>query len=177
MRWVTATETNNYGFEIQRAITGKSGGQFETVGFVEGAGNSNTPKEYSYTDFSISGGKYSYRLKKIDMDGSFEYSNIIEIDVGLPGKFELMQNYPNPFNPTTTIEYTIPNVGSVEALSATSLRIYNVLGEEVAVLVNKKQSPGNYAVKFDASDLPSGVYFYTLKCGSRSLTRKMLLMK
>ncbi len=95
----------------------------------------------------------------------------------LPSFYTLEQNYPNPFNPTTTIEYTIPNIGSVEALSATSLRIYNVLGEEVAVLVNEKQSPGNYAVKFDASDLPSGTYFCTFRVGGFSTTKKMVLVK
>ncbi len=95
----------------------------------------------------------------------------------IPSKFALEQNYPNPFNPTTTIKYTIPNVGGVETLHATSLQIYNILGEKVATLVNKRQAPGNYTVQFDASNLPSGVYFYTLKVGDVQLTKKMILMK
>ncbi len=92
-------------------------------------------------------------------------------------KFELLQNYPNPFNPTTTIKYSIPNIGGVETLHATSLRVYNILGEEVATLVNEKQAPGEYSVRFDASNLASGVYFYTLRVGNFVSTKKMILMK
>ncbi len=94
-----------------------------------------------------------------------------------PFNFELSQNYPNPFNPTTTIKYTIPKLNGVETRYSTSLRIYNILGEEVATLVNKPQAPGFYEVKFDASNLPSGVYFYTLRAGNSVLTKKMILMK
>ncbi len=101
----------------------------------------------------------------------------VERNEEVPSKFALEQNYPNPFNPTTTIKYTIPNIGGVETLHATSLQIYNILGEKVATLVNERQSPGEYSVQFDASNLPSGVYFYTLKTGNSVLTKKMILTK
>ncbi len=92
-------------------------------------------------------------------------------------KFVLEQNYPNPFNPTTTIKYSIPKLNGVEAHGRASLRIYNILGEEIVTLVNQKQAPGNYTVQFDASNLPSGVYFYTLRVGDFVATKKMILMK
>ncbi len=176
LNWQTATEVNNYGFQVERQKS-KGESSWEEIGFVEGAGNSNSPKEYSFTDNITESGTYLYRLKQIDIDGSYEYSNVVEVNVGTPAKFELMQNYPNPFNPTTTIKYSIPKIAGVETLHVTSLRIYNVLGEEIATLVNEKQSPGNYSVQFDASNLPSGVYFYTLQVGNFEQTRKMILLK
>ncbi len=105
------------------------------------------------------------------------YPNDVAQNEDLPSKFVLEQNYPNPFNPTTTIKYSIPKLGSVETHGRTSLRIYNVLGEEIATLVNQKQTPGNYSVQFDASNLPSGTYFYTLRAGNFTATRKMILLK
>ncbi len=176
LNWATATEINNYGYEVERQKS-KGESNWETIGFVEGAGNSNSPKSYSFTDKVTKSGMYSYRLKQIDLDGAFEYSSVVEVNVGAPEKFELMQNYPNPFNPTTTIKYSIPSIGDVETQNLASLRIYNILGEEVATLVNKKQLPGNYSVKFNAKNLPSGVYFYVLKYGNLSATKKMLLLK
>ncbi len=176
LNWQTATEINNYGFQVERQKA-KGESSWEKIGFVEGAGNSNSPKAYSFTDNVTESGTYAYRLKQIDIDGSYEYSNIVEVNIGFPAKFELMQNYPNPFNPTTTIKYSIPNIVGVETLHATSLQVYSILGEEIATLVNEKQSPGNYTVQFDASNLPSGVYFYRLKTGNFVQTKKMLLTK
>ena len=89
----------------------------------------------------------------------------------LPGKFELQQNYPNPFNPSTQISFSIPQAGNV------SLKIYNVLGQEVATLMDGVKSAQTYNVTFDASKLSSGVYFYTLKFGEQSISKKMLLVK
>ncbi len=172
LNWHTATEVNNYGFEIQRSTEKAT---WSKIGFVEGNGTSNSPKEYSFTDVVSQSGKYSYRLKQIDIDGSYKYSNVVEVNVVSPEKFELGQNYPNPFNPTTTIEYSIPNVGA--SVQNVQLKIYDVLGREVATLVNQKQSSGNYKVKFDASKLNSGVYFYTLRAGDFVSTKKMILMK
>ncbi len=172
LNWQTATEVNNYGFEIQRSTEKTT---WSKIGFVEGNGTSNSPKEYSFTDRVSQSGKYSYRLKQIDIDGSYKYSNVVEVNVGSPEKFELGQNYPNPFNPATTIEYSIPNVG--EPVQNVQLIIYDVLGREVATLVNGKQEVGHYKVKFDASKLNSGVYFYTLRAGEFVSTKKMILMK
>ena len=172
LNWQTTTEVNNYGFEIQRSTEKAT---WNKIGFVEGNGTSNSPKEYSFTDVVSQSGKYSYRLKQIDIDGSYKYSNVVEVNVGSPEKFELGQNYPNPFNPTTTIEYSIPNVGASE--QNVQLKIYDVLGRKVATLINQKQSPGNYKVKFDASKLNSGVYFYTLRTGDFVSTKKMIIMK
>ncbi len=176
LNWRTETETNNYGFQVERKKE-KCESNWKNIGFVEGAGNSNSPKKYSFADNVTESGRYSYRLKQIDLNGTFEYSNIVEVNIGSPDKFELMQNYPNPFNPTTTIKYTIPAIGNVETLHATSLNVYNILGETIATLVNEKQAPGTYAVKFDASNLPSGVYFYTLQYGNFVATKKMILLK
>ncbi len=108
-----------------------------------------------------------------------QYGTIVDVEETetRPQGFALYQNYPNPFNPTTTIKYSIPANAGVETLHATSLRIYNILSEEIATLVNEKQSPGNYSVQFDASNLPSGVYFYTLRVGDFVATKKMIFLK
>ena len=181
--WETATEINNYGFEVQRSVASGLRSEFETIGFVEGEGNSNSPKEYSFIDNVGKSGNYSYRLKQIDINGEYKYSQIVEVSVGLPTKFDLKQNYPNPFNPTTTIKYSIPSVIARSGATRQSagmlvqLKVYDMLGREVATLVNKEQTPGNYAVEFDASRFSSGVYFYTLKAGEFTATKKMILMK
>ncbi len=180
LNWKTATEINNYGFEIQRSTENS---EWQKIGFIEGAGNSNSPKEYSFTDNIGKSGNYFYRLKQIDINGEYKYSNVVEVSVGLPTKFELKQNYPNPFNPTTTIKYSIPSVIARSGATRQSagmlvqLKVYDMLGREVATLVNKEQTPGNYAVEFDASSLSSGVYFYALKAGEFTATKKMILMK
>ncbi|MEE9431721.1 MAG: T9SS type A sorting domain-containing protein [Melioribacteraceae bacterium] len=183
LKWETETEVNNYGFEIERKIQVSSienqdkNQSWQMVGFVEGHGNSNSPKFYKYLDKTVNFGKYNYRLKQIDIDGSFEYSDIVEADLGLPTKFSLSQNYPNPFNPTTTISYNIPTLEANENFRSVQLNIYDVLGNEVSSLVNKQQPAGNYKVQFDASKLSSGVYYYQLKSGSFVKTKKMMLMK
>ncbi len=179
--WKTATEVNNFGFEVERKNENEE--DCETIGFVEGAGNSNSPKEYSFEDCPSGAGKYFYRLKQIDLDGSYEYSNVVEVNLSSPSKFELKQNYPNPFNPTTIISYVIARSETTRQSTEVlvQLRVYDALGREVATLVNEKQAPGNYAVKFDASSasggLTSGIYFYTLRAGDYVCTKKMILMK
>jgi len=167
--WRTETETNNYGFEIERMIEDS---EWERIGFVEGHGNSNSPKDYTYTDQTIEiSGKYYYRLKQIDNDGEFEYSDIVSINSGTPDNYYLSQNYPNPFNPTTTIEFSLPERQLV------ILRIYNTLGEAVIELVNEITEPGNHSVTLDASELPSGTYFYTISAGNYYAVKKMTLLK
>ncbi len=177
LSWRTETEVNNYGFEVQRAVisNGVRNLSWENIGFVNGYGTSNSPKEYIFTDSEINSGKYSYRLKQIDNDGSFEYSKVIEIDIGFSTDFVLSQNYPNPFNPLTVIGYKL------SAASLVTLKLYDVLGSEVAALVNAEQSAGNYEFIFDASstagELSSGVYFYILRAGNFIDVKKMILLR
>jgi hypothetical protein len=173
LSWKTETEVNNYGFEVERTSNVKvqSSNGWEKIGFVNGNGNSNSPKSYSYEDKNVSSGKYSYRLKQIDNDGQFEYSKAIEVDLGAPKKFELSQNYPNPFNPATTISFNLP------AAEYVKLVVYNLLGQEIKTLVNEIKESGIHTIKFDASELNSGMYIYKLEAGSFVQTRKMTLVK
>lgn len=181
LNWQTATEINNYGFEIERTPhippfeKGGNMGGWEKIGFVEGHGNSNSPKEYSFTDNHLPAGNYSYRLKQIDNDGSFEYSQIIKIDIILPDEFILYQNYPNPFNPVTKIKFSIPY--GVDTFGKTSLKIYNILGDEVTTFFNETKAPGIYEIEFNAENISSGVYFYQLRSGSFVQTKKMILLR
>jgi len=169
LNWRTETEVSNYGFDIERLVENS---EWETLGFVEGHGNSNSPKDYSFIDHNIyMSGQYNYRLKQIDNDGQFEYSNIISINVGVPANFYLSQNYPNPFNPSTNIDYSIPQASKV------SLKIYDILGREVVSLVDEFKEAGTYTVTFDASNLPGGIYFYTIAAGNFMETKKMSLVK
>ncbi len=173
--WVTATELNNLGFEIQRSTDNNI---FVTVGFVEGKGNSTSNKYYSFTDEKFIGKVY-YRLKQVDYDGSYNYSQIIEVDGVTVSTIQLEQNYPNPFNPATTIKYQLGNDSFV------NLKVFNALGEEVAELVNKFQKAGNHQLTFNAESLPSGMYVYKLTSGNPSTgsgqdyveSKKMLMLK
>ncbi len=141
LTWKTATEINNYGFEVQRLqdcrITRLQ--NWEKIGFVEGHGNSNSPKQYSFIDSNPGNSKVEYRLKQIDNNGTFKYSKIIDVALSTPTKFALEQNYPNPFNPSTTIQYDIPKEEHV------ALKVYNILGQEVETLVDKEQQAGSYS--------------------------------
>ncbi|MFA7418297.1 MAG: right-handed parallel beta-helix repeat-containing protein [Melioribacteraceae bacterium] len=178
LSWSTATEVNNYGFEIFRLA---QNGKWEIIGFVQGHGNSNSLKDYTFIDNTPPNGKIKYRLKQIDFNGVFEYSNEIETNNSLPTNFSLNQNYPNPFNPETTIEYTIPANVKGETIYVT-LKVFDVLGREVATLVDEFKQAGSYKVTFNVEtrhgvSLPSGVYFYKLQSGSYSETKKLILMK
>jgi hypothetical protein len=169
LRWSTATEVNNTGFEIERS-TDNSG--WTKIGFIAGNGNSNSTKAYSFTDNTVSkSGNYYYRLKQIDVNGSYKYYNTSEVNFTAPLVFALNQNYPNPFNPSTVIAYSIPNASNVK------LSVYNAIGQVVNVLENGFKSAGNYTVNFNASNLPSGLYFYKIEAGQFSQTRKMMLVK
>lgn len=139
---------------------------------MQGNGNSNSAKEYTFTDEKISNGKYSYRLKQIDNDGKYEYSKEIEIDVDkIPTVFALAQNYPNPFNPATVISFQLPVDSKVQ------LKIYDVVGSEVATLVNEERPAGFHHVEFNARGLASGIYFYSLQAGEFLQIKKFVLMK
>ncbi len=184
LNWATATEVNNYGFEIERNTPlnplsrGEVEGMWEKIGFVNGNGNSNSPKSYSFIDDDVSAESYLYRLKQIDNDGQFEYSKTIELSFIKPDAFSLEQNYPNPFNPTTIIRYTIPTtpLSFGEGLGV-RLKVFDVLGNEAAVLVNETQQPGTYEAEFNADKLSSGIYFYRLQAGNIVETKKMILIR
>jgi subtilisin family serine protease len=173
LNWTTATEKNNSGFSIERKTPLDE--RWIEVGFVPGFGTTTERMSYSFTDINLNMGSYSYRLKQIDFDGTFEYSNEVLAEVGAPTNFALMQNYPNPFNPSTTIEFSIPQTSNV------SIQVYSIIGELVASLVNQTLDAGYHRFNFNATDLPSGTYVYQLKASGQNGTfvdtKKMLLMK
>ncbi|MBK7632137.1 MAG: T9SS type A sorting domain-containing protein [Ignavibacteriales bacterium] len=168
LSWRTETEVNNFGFDIER----KSAiGSWEKINFVNGCGNSNSPKYYSFVDMSIRNGNYSYRLKQIDSDGKFAYSNVVEITFSNSLDYSLNQNYPNPFNPSTKINFTLPQSGFVK------LTVYNLLGQQIKTLINEFKESGLHSINFNASDLNSGIYIYKLESNNFTQTRKMTLIK
>jgi hypothetical protein len=176
LHWKTATEANNYGFELERRGVSSEQSTVNSwikIGFVAGAGTSNSPHEYSYSDANLPSGRYAYRLKQIDQDGSYKYSESNEIEIGLaPRVLTLAQNYPNPFNPSTIIEFTVPEDGRA------SLKIYNTIGQLVATVFDGTVQAG-YIQKatLNASRLSSGVYFSRLQYNEKSMIKKIVLMK
>jgi hypothetical protein len=170
LNWRTETEIMNYGFDVERKGINQS--DWKKIGFVQGHGNSNSPKEYSYKDKDVEAGKYLYRLKQIDTDGSFAYSPVIEVDLGIPREFKLSQNYPNPFNPSTKITFSLPVATKV------SLTIYNILGEKVLeAIADQVYEAGVYEYNFDGSKLSSGIYLYSIQTDKFVQTKKMLMVK
>ncbi len=167
LEWETVTEKNNAGFSIER----KSENDFTEIAYLHGKGTTTEISKYSYIDNSVTSGKYTYRLKQIDFDGTFEYFTTTEVDLGVPAEFALYQNHPNPFNPSTVIAYQLPVRGHV------TLKIYDILGKEAAILVNEMKEPGIYEVDWNASQFTSGVYFYHLQVGEYTAIKKLLLMK
>lgn len=175
LKWQTATETNNYGFEIERKSDKKKSEKWEKIGFVNGNGNSYSPKDYSFIDDKLnSEGAIKYRLKQIDNDGNYEYSEVLTLSINTE-VFELYQNYPNPFNPSTIISWQSPVDGDV------TIKIYDILGNEVATLINEYREAGSNAVEFNALNLASGIYIYQIEIRNKEFTqtlnRKMTLLK
>ncbi len=168
LSWETQTETNNRGFEVERSRNSKD---WATIGFVDGKGTSTFPNKYKYTDTPLSGGTYYYRLKQVDFTGEQRYSKILEVNLMVITSFSLEQNYPNPFNPSTTIGYELPVESNV------MIKVFDVLGNEVATLVNGKQTAGVHEVKFDGSKQGSGMYIYRMSTDNVTITKKMILMK
>ncbi len=176
LNWSTATEINNAGFEIERKV---DDGAWRVVGYKEGKGTSTEPVNYKHVDdiSTVQGNAFSYRLKQIDFGGAVEYSDVILVENLTPIEYSLDQNYPNPFNPATTIKFAIPEDNFV------SLKVFNVLGEEMVTLVNEMKSAGTYNVEFNASSLPSGMYLYVLRTGEDAAAseftsvKKMMLLK
>jgi len=174
LNWSTATELNNLGFEIERKIIqSESSEEWIIIGFREGYGTTTEPQKYSYVDDirTVITKSLAYRLKQIDYNGSYEYSDEVFVDNPAPTDFVLEQNHPNPFNPTTKIKYQIPE------LSFVTLKVYDVLGNEVATLVDEELPAGEYEVEFEGRGLSSGLYFYKLSAGNFIETKKMILMK
>jgi len=181
LNWTTSSETNNKGFEIERSSSNSNNqnSQWENIGFIDGHGTTTKQHNYSFTDNaqSFSPGIYKYRLKQLDLGGSFKYSKTVEVTINQPTTFNLSQNYPNPFNPTTVIRYTIPSsaVNGSEGLKVT-LKVFDILGNEAATLVNEAEQAGAHQVVFNANKLASGIYFYRLNAGNFVQTRKMVLL-
>ncbi len=170
LEWQTQTETNNFGFDLERM----EASNWVTIAFVEGIGTTTQPQHYEHfdplPDDLVIISTLSYRLKQIDTDGSFEYSHVIEVNLELPKTAQLQQNYPNPFNPTTTIFYSIPTSDFV------SLKVYDILGREVQTLVGEFQEAGTYSIIFDAAGLSSGLYFYKLYLQNRLVNAKKMAL-
>ena len=182
LNWETTTEVNNYGFVVERTSSlsppfqgggGEAGGGWENIGFVEGNGNSNSPKYYSFTDDQVLLGNHKYKLKQIDNDGTFEYSNEIEVFVGaIPDGIKLEQNYPNPFNPNTTIRF------AVEDATEGFLIVYDAIGNKITELFRGSIEAGRvYKVEFDGNSLASGIYMYRLHTLESIESQKMILVK
>lgn len=175
LNWSTSMEKNNSGFEIERKAVGKS--NWVKAGSVQGSGTTNEVKNYSFTDAGVAKGKYNYRLRQLDYNGNSQYFSLsTEVNVGIPEKFDLSQNYPNPFNPTTKINYDLPFDSKV------SIKLFDMTGREVAVIVNGTQSAGFYTVQFNGANLASGVYFYNIiaeggNAAKYITTKKMVLVK
>ncbi len=174
--WETKGEINSSKFEVERSSANTD--SWVKVGEVSASGNSNSPKQYNFTDKKLNSGKYSYRLKMVDSDGSFKYSDVVEAEVALPKEYALSQNYPNPFNPTTRIDYQLPFDSKV------TLELYGITGEKVATLINSELSAGYYTTDINASamNLASGVYIYRMTAQNQTeknfvQVKKLMLTK
>jgi len=173
LNWTTASETNNLGFQIEKSTDKLT---YEPVGFVHGHQTVRSSQDYSFIDKNVAPSNYYYRLKQIDTDGQYEYSGVVEVEIGVPDKYSLSQNYPNPFNPVTTLRYDLPDNNHV------TLTIYDLNGREINLLININQPAGHKSVQWNATDsfgkpVSAGVYLYQIRAGEFVQTRKMVLLK
>ncbi len=168
--WATATETNSQHFIVQRKL---GSGDWTEAGLVKAAGTSTTTKNYTFTDRNLAAGKYSYRLKQVDFDGTSQTFDAVEVEVGIPTAFDLSQNYPNPFNPSTRIEFAIPTPANV------TLDVFDISGQKVATLVSGYMNAGYHFVDLDAVryGMSSGTYIYRISADKFSSIKKMILVK
>lgn len=177
LSWRTETELNNSGFDVERKLTLLNPPKGITeewikIAFIPGTGTTSEPKNYSFADKKLQTGSYKYRLKQIDYNGSYEYYALEgKVIISAPESFSVSQNYPNPSNPVSKIDFEIPAAGKV------SLKVYDMLGQEVTVLVNEFREAGFYTADFDGSKLASGVYLYRLTAGEFNIVKKMILVK
>ena len=174
LSWSTTQETNNKGFEIQRKLA--SDNSWSSIGFVNGSGNTNTLKSYTYDDRKVGSGKYQYRLKQVDNNGNFSVHTLSgTVEIGIPSKFGMSQNYPNPFNPSTKIDFDIPVDSKVR------IALYDETGKEVATVLNESRKAGSYTVNYHPSNLSSGIYFYRMIASNNGkdnvVTKKMSFIK
>ena len=179
LRWQTASELNNYGFEIQKLEVRSQKSEWEKIGFVKGSGSSSFANSYTFLDYPDYNSILKYRLKQIDYNGGFKFSNIVDVSINNPIHFSLEQNYPNPFNPTTKIRYSVPSSETQSSASSQHvlLKVYDVQGNEISTLVNEKKEPGHYQIEFNGMNLTSGIYFYKLQIEENSIIRKMVLLR
>jgi len=172
--WATATETNNQQFEIlRRTINEERIDEWILVGYREGKGTTTEPQHYSYIDdiSGINATAFEYRLKQVDFDGSYSFSEVIRVDNIAPAEFSLEQNYPNPFNPSTEIKFSIPQTTNI------TLRVFDIMGREVVTLIDEQMEAGKHSIVFNAANLSSGVYYYTIITENFIQTNKMILLK
>jgi C1A family cysteine protease len=172
--WVTATETNNHQFEIQRkTINDERIGEWILVGYREGKGTTTEPQHYNYLDdiSNINANAFEYRLKQVDFNGSYSFSEVIRASNLVPAEFSLEQNYPNPFNPSTEIKFSIPKTTKV------TLKVFDIMGREVATLIDDQMEAGKHSLELNGANLSSGVYYYTIITDSFTKTKKMILLK
>ncbi len=174
--WVTSTETNNSGFEIEKNLLNDNTGWTEVV-FIPGHGTSTERHSYSYTDQKPGTGNILYRLKQVDLDGTFRIYGPLEVNAAGISEYSIAQNYPNPFNPATKIKYQIAGSGSDHNGVPVRITVFDVLGNEITTLVNENKTAGSYEVDFNASGISSGVYYYTMKAGDFIQSRKMIILK
>jgi hypothetical protein len=169
LKWITETEVNNYGFSVERRINGDD---WYSIAFIQGHGNSNSPKEYSYIDSDIfaGGSIFQYRLKQIDNDGTYVYSDLVEVEVAV-NQYVLYQNYPNPFNPVTTIGFSLPNAAQLR------INLYSILGELVETIAEGMYEAGLYKIDFNAGNISAGTYFYTMTADNYSITKRLIILK
>lgn len=178
LEWTTATETNNRGFEVHRKLKNQD---WEILIFISGYGSTTEPKSYSFQDdyeFLPYNGTAIYRLKQIDFDGSYKYSEQKSVDVAfVPSETNISQNYPNPFNPSTTIKFSIIHEGNV------SITVFNPVGQEIEKLIAEHKTAGSYEVIWNAEQYASGIYFYLFEFtgmdGSKNFKemKKLVLIK
>ena len=174
LNWVTATELNNNGFEIQKSVNGSS---FATVGFVQGNGTTTEQKQYSYIDNNVDTRvSNSYRLKQMDFNGNFNYSKVVNLGITLPSQFILEQNYPNPFNPSTKISFAVP------VKSEVTLQVFNLIGQKLLTLAEGSYEAGTQTMTFDAAGFSSGIYVVKMTAVGENGTeftasKKMTLLK
>lgn len=180
LQWSTETEINNKGFSIERRMktADRQYSAWKEVSFVNGKGNSTSRVDYTYTDKKLNSGAYQYRLKQIDYNGNYEYhspANSADMIIGKPGSFDISQNYPNPSNPKSKIDFSMPFDGKV------TIKVYDILGKEVASLINEFKPADFYTVEFDGSNISSGTYFYRIIAEGNNQkftkTMKMILVK
>lgn len=168
LKWTTATELNNYGFEIEESADNII---FNKIGFVPGYGTTTENRSYNFLISEMPTQKTYYRLKQLDFDGTFEYSASVQVDGSLPTDFSLKQNYPNPFNPSTRIGFTLPAESNVK------ISVFNLIGQKVAEAVNSRFTAGSHSIEFNAANLSSGIYIYKIEAGAFTAVKKMQLMK